>query len=84
MNIFLECRCVDIGYPDPGHDEYFLVKSEKRKSKFLQRIIGDKKTDLLCYGERKPGDEELKNDKEEYRIRELSNSRDNRLSELGI
>lgn len=53
-NIFLEKRCVDLGYPDPGHDEWFLVKTTPRKIKFLQTILGNRKETLICYGEDKP------------------------------
>lgn len=82
VNIFLDIRDVSVGYPDPGHDEYFLVKSEPRNNKLLQYLFGNKKTDLLCYGERKPNTEELKEDKERYTNIELSNQRENRINSI--
>lgn len=82
IDIFLKCRDVSVGYPDPGHDEYFLVKSEARSSKILQYLFGNKETNLLCYGERKPSDDELKEDKERYKSIELSNQRENRINSI--
>jgi hypothetical protein len=84
INIFLECRDVSIGYPDVGHDEYFLVRSDPRNSRLIQYLFGNKKTDLLCYGRPKPGDDELREDIESYTNREISNSRDSKLKEMGI
>lgn len=81
-DIFLKCRDVSVGYPDPGHDEYFLVKSEARSSKLLQYLLGNKETDILCYGERKPSDSELEKDKERYTNIELSNQRENRINSI--
>lgn len=51
-----------MGYPDPGHDEWVLVGSEKREIKILQILLGDKKTKLLWYGEQKPRQEEVEKD----------------------
>lgn len=61
-NLVLKSRCVDLGYPDMGHDEYVLVKVTKRKSKFWQYILGNKEDVVLWYGERKPTNKELAKD----------------------
>ena len=82
IDIFLKCKDVSVGYPDPGHDEYFLTKSEVRSNRFLQYLFGNKETDLLCYGERKPSDGELEKDKERYTNIELSNLRENRINSI--
>lgn len=62
MIIYLDKYCVDMGYPDPGHYEWALIRKEERKNKILQRIFGDKKTQIKWYGEDKPNEDTVDND----------------------
>lgn len=59
MTYKLEKYPTDLGYPDPGHDEYRLVCLTDRKSKFWQKILGPKKRVVIHFGEWKPDEEKV-------------------------
>lgn len=84
MKIYLDTICVDNGYPDPGHDEYVLIRTEKRSNKLLQRYLGDKKIKVLWYGEDKPNDARVQIDIERVRNQYTEVIRDNKIKELGL
>ena len=60
--ITLERVLVDMGYPDPGHYEYVLVRKCERKSKILQSILGHRTSEILSYGIDRPSNEEVNKD----------------------
>lgn len=60
--IYFDEYIVDVGYPDPGHLEYALFKSEKRRNKILQFIFGNKKTEVKYYGSTKPDERKIEED----------------------
>jgi hypothetical protein len=55
MEYSIESVIVDQGYPDPGHEEFVIIRTKPRKNKFLQRIFGNRKEKLI-YFEKKPSD----------------------------
>ena len=55
----LEILNIDLGWPDEGHDEYFLAQYKDRKSKFWQKVLGQHRKEYWAYGETKPNEEEI-------------------------
>ncbi len=72
MEIKLIEKCVDSGWPDLGHQEWFLVRYETRQFLFLQKLLGYKEITLMCYGENKPSDEKVSIDIKLYSSQESS------------
>ena len=54
----LEEVIIDNGYPDPGHVEYVIVKTTKRRYSIFQKMFGDKK-EKIFYLLHKPDDKEF-------------------------